>query len=150
MTLLASLFDFHRGYPNGSALAWPFLIKKTAGVPATIAAGSIVTQELSGTDTVIDLATTPNTSIADPVSPWLVMEGNDDYSGTFVEKVNAVRLGTGIVWRTDDYAAGTYTPGVAVSFSAGQVKVKAANEQIIGHVLEDLTATVGVVVIADY
>lgn len=150
MALLNSKFDLLRGYPNGSAMPWPFTIKKTGSplTPVTLAGGKIVTQELQGTTTVVDLATSPDLSSADPIDIWLVVEGNDDYSGEFVEKCNTVKIGTGVVWQTDDYAAGTYTPGVPVSFDGGQIKVKGANEQIAGHVLEDKTATDGIVVIS--
>lgn len=150
MSILDAKFDILRGYPNGSALVWPFAIKKT-GTPAvavSMPAGKLVTQELSGAATVVDLATTPDLSSADPIEVWLVVEGNDDYSGSYVDKIAAAKPGSGLIWETDDYAAGTYTPGTPVSFNAGQLKVKAANEQIVGHVLEDRTATKGTVVIS--
>lgn len=147
MSLLNSKFDILRGYPNGSALTWPFQIKKVGGAYVSVPAGSIVTTELSGTSTVVDKATSPNVSIADPKTMWLVVEGNDDFSGAYVQKCAACKLGTGIIWETDSYAAGAYTPGTPVSVSAGQIKVKAVNEQIIGYVLEDRTATKGTVVI---
>ena len=60
-----------------------------------------------------------------------------------------VRLGSGLIWSTTDYAAGSYPAGTAISFASGQVKVKASNEQIIGYVKEDKTATESKVVIAD-
>jgi len=148
MSILTSKFDILRGYPNGSALTWPFPIKKVAGVAVSLPGGVLVTQELSGIETVVDKATTPDTSSADNIDVWLVVEGNDDYSGEFVGSVAAVKPGSGLIWETDDYAAGVYTPGVAVSFNAGQIKVKAANEQIVGYVLEDKTATKGTVVIS--
>ena len=148
MSLLNSKFDVLRGYPNGSALTWPFEIKKNGSTPVTLAAGNIVTQELSGALTVVDKATTPNVTSADPLDVWLVVEGNDDFSGQFVNKCAAVKIGSGVIWKTDDYASGTYTPGVAVSYASGQLKVKASTEQIIGYVLEDRTATEGCVVVS--
>lgn len=149
MALLNSKFDILRGYPNGSALVWPFDIKKTGSPLAAVSlnGGVLVTTELQGTKTVVDLATTPDLSSADPVPVWLVLEGNDDYSGEFMDKVQAAKVGTGIIWETDQYEAGSYTPGTPVSFNAGKLKVKATNNQIIGHVLEDRTATKGTVVI---
>jgi len=149
MAILTSKFDFHRGYPNGSALAEPFKVKVNAGVPVSLPGGHLVTQELQNGETVMDAATTPDLSSADPKQVWLVMEGNDDYSGEYVKGGQACRVGSGLIWSTDQYTAGTYTPGVPVSFSAGKLKVKAANEQIIGFVLYDKTATEGKVYIAD-
>lgn len=149
MAILTSKFDFHRGYPNGSALAEPFTAKTNAGVAVSLPGGTLVTQENQSGVTVMDAATTPDLSSADPIQVWLVMEGNDDYSGEYVGGGQACRVGSGIIWSTDQYTAGSYTPGTSVSFSAGKLKVKAANEQIIGYVLYDKTATEGKVYIAD-
>lgn len=145
--LLNSKFDTLAGYPNGSALAWPFEIKKSGGVAVLLPIGTIVTTEKSGTTTVVNAATTPDLSTQNPKPMWVVVEGNDDFSGQFVGKCAAVKLGTGFIWETDQYTAGTYDPGTPVSVNAGKLKVKAANEQIIGYVLEDRTATKGTVVI---
>jgi hypothetical protein len=151
MSLLTSKVDFLRGFPGGFAgfaMCWPFTIKTTVGVAATLPIGTIVTQELSGGATVVDKATTPNTSIADPKEMWVVVEGNDDFSGQFTGKCNCAKLGSGIIWVASDYASGSYTAGTPVSVSAGQIKVKASNEQIIGYVLEDRTAIDSTVVIS--
>jgi hypothetical protein len=149
MAILNSTFDFHRGYPNGSALAEPFSIKKEAGVAVELSGGTIVTQEPSGTDTVVDKADSPilNGS-ADPAQMWLVVEGNDDFSGQFTDKCMCVLLGSGVIWSTGKYASGSYTPGTPVSVSGGKLKVKGTNEQIIGYVVYDKTATEGKVYIA--
>jgi len=147
MSLLNSKFDILRGYPNGSALTWPFQIKKTGGSYVNIPAGTIVTTELSGTATVVNAATTPDMSSAPSKPMWLVVEGNDDFSGQFVQKCAACKLGSGIIWETDSYAAGTYNPGQAVSVSAGQIKEYAVTNQVIGHVLENRVATKGTLVI---
>jgi hypothetical protein len=149
MAILNSKFDFHRGYPNGSALAEPFKVKKDAGVPVSLPGGMLVTQELQNGETVMDAATTPDITSADPVQVWLVMEGNDDYSGQFVEGGQACRVGSGLIWSTDQYEAGSYPPGTPVSFNAGKLKVKGATDQLIGYVLYDKTATEGKVYIAD-
>jgi len=86
MSLLNSKFDILRGYPNGSALVWPFAIKTTGSPPVAVAlpGGTIVTQELQGTQTVVAVMTSPNVSTHPPKEPWLVVEGNDDFSGQFV------------------------------------------------------------------
>lgn len=149
MAILNSKFDFHRGYPNGSALAEPFKVKKNAGVPVSLPGGTLVTQELQNGETVMDAATTPDITSVDPIQVWLVMEGNDDYSGQFVEGGQACRVGSGLIWSTDQYEAGSYAPGTPVSFNAGKLKVKGATDQLIGYVLYDKTATEGKVYIAD-
>lgn len=136
MALLNSKFDVKRGYPNGSAVHWDFTVKSTGGTYEAIAGGKIVTVQAASGLPVVTLATTPNTSIADEIDVYLVIEGNDDFSGTFVQKVSVLRFGSGFIFTTADYAAGSYAIGTKVSFSAGQIKVKATNEQIIGSVIE--------------
>lgn len=149
MSLLnTQTFDIQRGYPNGSAMAEPFPIKKSAGVAMSLPQGTIVTQELQDGQTVMAPATSPNLSTDDPKQMWVVVEGNDDYSGQFTGMCMCVLLGTGFMWWTKDYAAGSYTPGTPVSVNAGQIKVKATNNQIIGYVVHDKTATEQKVVVA--
>lgn len=147
MSLLNSNFDITRGYPNGSALAEPFAIKKVGSplAPESMPQGTIVTQETQNGATVMSAATTPDLSSADPVDAWLVVEGNDDYSGAYVGKIMACKCSTGLIWETDQITTGSYPAGTAVSFTAGKLKVKAANEQIIGYVIDDDTATKGTV-----
>ena len=147
MALLDSKFDIPRGYPNGSALAEPFAIKET-GTPLTpvlLAQGSLVTQETQNNKTVMNLASTPDLSSHDPIDVWLVVEGNDDYSGQYAKKIMACKCGSGLIWETDQLTAGSYPAGTPVSFNAGKVKVKAANEQIIGYVLDDFTSSKGTI-----
>jgi len=145
--LLNTKFNPSRGYPNGSALSEPFAIKKAGSplVPVILEQGSLVTQETQNGITVMDKATTPNLSSADPIDVWLVVEGNDDYSGEYTGKLMACKCMSGVIWDTNQYVAGSYVAGTPVSFSGGLLKVKAANEQIIGHVLDDNSATTGVI-----
>lgn len=145
MSLLASKFDPQRGYPNGSALAEPFKIKLSGGTPESLPIGTLVAPETQTGQTVVSAATTPDITSADPLDVWLVVEGNDDYSGAYVGKVMAVKCGSGIIWETDSYAAGTYAVGSAVSYSAGVLKEKGATEQIIGYVLDNFIATKGTI-----
>lgn len=141
-------FDIRRGYPNGSAMAEPFPIKKSGGVALSLPQGTIVTQELQDGQTVMAAATSPNLSVADPKQMWVVVEGNDDFSGQFTGMCMCVLLGTGFMWWTKSYAAGSYPAGTPVSVSAGQIKVKATNEQIIAYVVHDKTATESAVEVA--
>ena len=151
MSLLNSKFDILRGYPNGSALVWPFAIKTAGGppaVPVSLPGGTIVTQEASGVTTVVDKMTSPNISTTPPKEPWLVVEGNDDFSGQFVGKCACAKLGSGIIFETDQYDAGTYAPGTPVAASTGKIKEAGATDQIIGFVLLNNIATKGTVVVS--
>ena len=145
--LLNSKFDTPRGYPNGSALAEPFAIKKTGSplAPVTLEQGSLITQETQNGATVMDKATTPNVTVTDPIDVWLVVEGNDDYSGEYVEKVMACKCLSGLIWETDQMETGSYPAGTPLSFNAGKLKVKGATDQLIGHVLHDFTSTKGTI-----
>jgi len=153
MSLLNSKFDILRGYPNGSALTWPFPIKTSGSppVPVNLPGGTIVTQELQAGQTVVAAATSPIMTSANPKEPWLVVEGNDDFSSQFVGKCACAKLGSGIIFETDQYDTGTYTPGVPVTMNGGKIASLAtpdATKQIIGFVLEDRTATRGTVVVS--
>jgi hypothetical protein len=148
MALLNSKFDTPRGYPNGSALAEPFKIKKTGAplAPVSLPQGTLITQELQNNETVMDAATSPDLTAADPIDVWVVVEGNDDYSGEYVEKVMACKCLSGLIWETDQLTVGAYPPGTALSFSAGKLKPKTlVTEQIVGHVLHDYTSTKGTI-----
>jgi hypothetical protein len=149
MSVLASKFDITRGYPNG-ALEEDFPIKKTGTTYETIPAGHLVVPEADAAGAaVISAGTTPDTSQTDNAPVWLVVEGNDDFSGDYVKKAHCLRLGSGLIWETDQFAAGTYAVSTPVSFSAGKIKVKGSNEQIIGYVVANEVTARGVLRIAD-
>jgi hypothetical protein len=67
---------------------------------------------------------------------FVTVDGNTDFSGAFVQKLTC--LHGGVTIKTDQFLAGAYLPGLAVSFSAGKVKLfdsaALVPEQIIGFV----------------
>ena len=150
MSLLNSKFDILRGYPNGSALVWPFAIETTGSPPVAVAlpGGTLVTQKLQGSQTVVNTLTTPDITGFRPKEPWLVVEGNDDFSGQFVGKCACAKLTTGIIFETDQYEAGAYAPGTALCALGGKIKEAGATDQIIGWVLENRISTKGTVVVS--
>jgi len=145
MALLNNKFDVLRGWPREGALDESFLAKVTAGVPVTLPPGTVVTQQSA--DGSVDVASSPNVSIADALPVWVVVESNADFSGQFVGKVVCLRANAMFRLDPSNFAAGVYTPGTLVSFSAGQWKVAAANEQVIGEVIRNDTATDGTIVV---
>lgn len=145
MSKLNSLFDVLRGWPKEGAIDETFVIGQTTpGTFDAISVGMVVHQ---GTDGAVVAATTPNRSTTSALATWVVVEGNDDYSGTFLEK--AVCLRANAVFKLDpaNFNAGVYTPGTALTFSAGKWQPAVANGQIIGEVMKDDTATDGTITV---
>lgn len=93
--------------------------------PGTIPPGAIVVMNSSGKAVL-------GTAAADPQLVFVTVDGNMDFSGSFVQKLTC--LHGGVTIKTDQFLAGAYQPGLAVSFSAGKIKLKVAGEQIIGFV----------------
>jgi hypothetical protein len=143
--LLNSKFDVLRGWPREGAIDDTFGIHQTTpGTDDVLPRGMVVTV---GTDGLAVAATTPNRSTTDAVSTWIVVEGNDDYSSQFVKKVVALRANAEFQLDPANFNAGTYTPGVKLTFSAGKWQPATTNNQIIGEVLKDNTATDGTIVV---
>jgi hypothetical protein len=142
--LLNSKFDILRGYPNGGAIDETFPIHSSGGVFDSIVLGMVVRV---GTDGAVIAASTPDRSTVEAVATWVVVEGNDDFSGLFLEK--AVCLRSNAVFRLDpsNFNAGTYTSGVKLTFVSGKWQPAVTNNQIIGEVIEDNTATDGTIVV---
>lgn len=140
--LLNSKFDILHGFPKEGAIDKTFPIRLNAGVYDAIALGMVVFVNTTGA---VQAATTPNRTTTNSVAVWVVIEGNSDYSGTFLQK--AVCLRSNCVLRLDpaNLNAGTYTPGVKLTFSAGKWQPAVATNQIIAEVIADNTAVDGTI-----
>lgn len=140
--LLNSKFDILKGFPKEGAIDMTFPIHQSGGVYDSIVLGMVVKL---GTDGAVTPATTVNRSTTEGTSTWVVIEGNSDFSGTFLEK--AVCLRSNAVLRLDpsNLNAGSYTIGTKLTFSAGKWQPATTNDQIIGEVLADNTATDGTI-----
>lgn len=101
-------------------------------VAGTILPGTIVVMNSSG---LAALATAPDITAAEKVMPFVVFDGNVDYSGAYVQKLTCIA--GGIVFTTALFEAATYTPGLPLTFNAGQITPKTSfsdKRQIIGFV----------------
>jgi uncharacterized protein YaiE (UPF0345 family) len=99
----------------------------TAGV---IPPGAMVVLNTSGKAV---LATTLDLTMVDPQCVFVTIDGNTDFSGAFVQKLTC--LHGGVTIKTDQYDAGAYLPGLAVTVNNGKIKLKsAATQQIVGFV----------------
>lgn len=101
--------------------------------PGTIAPGAIVTMDTDGHAV---LATTPVVSgegAVDPLLVFVTVDGNMNYSGSFVQKLTV--LHGGVTIETDQFHPGAYAPGALVTYRDGRIALRAAaTEQIIGAV----------------
>jgi hypothetical protein len=134
MALLNNKFDILRGWPSSGAFDVTFPAHVTSGVADTLPPGSVVSVQSDGS---VALASTPDLTAADALPVWVVIEGNTDFSGTFLGKVVCLRGNA--VFRLDasNFAAGVYAVGTLLSFDSGQFKVAATKEQVIGEVLKN-------------
>lgn len=103
-------------------------------LPGSIPAGAIVTMDGSGQAV---LATTGNV-VASRLNAQMVfvaIDGNKDFSGSFVQKLTV--LHGGFTMKTDQYdvASGALNvPGTLVTFKSGKVHAAGANDQLLGVV----------------
>jgi hypothetical protein len=130
LAALAQVLDV----PNGMQLG-------ANGTPTagTIPPGAVVTMDANGKAI---LATSGDISVAAQTGKKLVfvtLDGNTDYSGSFVQKLTVLHGGFTMVTDQFDGVASSYTPGLAVSFDSGKVKLLSAmgdptKAQIMGYV----------------
>jgi hypothetical protein len=143
--ILNSKFDVLRGWPREGAIDESFIINQTVpNVDDLLPMGTVVTVNATGKAVA---ATTPNRATTNPVSTWIVVAGNDDFSSQFVHKVVGLRMNAEFKLDPSNFNAGVYTPGTKLTFSAGKWQVAVATNQIIGEVLQDNTATDGTIVV---
>jgi hypothetical protein len=140
--LLNSKFDILRGYPKEGAIDATYPIHVSSGTYDSIILGEVVKV---GTDGAVTAATTVNRSTTEGTAVWVVIEGNSDFSGTFLEKAVCLRANAVLRLDPSNINAGSYTIGTKLTFSAGKWQPAATNDQIIGEVLADNTATDGTI-----
>jgi len=158
MAVLSNKFDILRGWPNASAVAEDFIIGGTSSHPHK--QGQWVTLDTTVTDgTMTTLDNLNNTDSSVGVSCYLIIEGRDDYSSQFANRVTCligggymVRLPqTGVDSDGQNYnilsvAASNFAPGQPVKVADGvlapvpAIDVDAADEglaraSIVGRVM---------------
>ena len=85
-------------------------------------------------DGTVASASTPSSG-ADSIPVWVVIEGNDDFSGTFLEKVNCLRGDCVLQLDPANYSAGSYAPNTELTFSSGKFAAATTGQQIVAEVL---------------
>ena len=103
--------------------------------PGTIPPGAIVVMNNPTDGTAILAATAPAYTANTPVLAFVTIDGNMDFSGSFVEKITVFAGGFTMV--TDQWAStnGAFVPGAPVTFAAGKiVAMPSPATQLIGFV----------------
>lgn len=100
--------------------------------PGTIVAGHIVELDASGNAV---LGTSPDLNAGNSKMLWLVVTGNNDWSGMSARKINVAHGGLRADTEKFD-AAQSYTPGAPLIAAAGLLtpKVFGDNRQVVGYV----------------
>lgn len=151
MTILNSQFDVigHDPHPNARAGLMtvlpvdgapnPYSSLPASGTPVAgdIPAGAIVVMNSSGNAVMAD---NDNALTDAPALMFVTVDGDKDYDGAFVHKITCIQGGAEYRLDTNNFVAGSYTPGNALtcgdttSTSVGQFRVATAGEQIYGFV----------------
>jgi len=146
MSILNSKFDI-TSVDNPVALAALAQVLRVPGgmtlnsegtpVAGTIPAGTILRMDVDGTAitaTTADISTNVAVNAQNKVMTFITIDGNKDFTGSFVQKLTV--LNGGFTMLTDQFDAGAYTPGKLVSFNGGKIKLADADgsDQIIGVV----------------
>lgn len=150
MTILNSQFDVISHDPHRNALAGlmtvlavkdapgPYDSLPASGTPVAgnIPAGTIVVMDSNGEAVVADGA-----SVSAPAMLFLTVDGDQDYDGAFVHKITCIQGGGEFQLDTNNFVAGSYSPGdfltCANGADAGKFRVATAGEQIYGMVGAD-------------
>jgi hypothetical protein len=83
-----------------------------AGAWAFLESGSLIVEGYINLMTSVAVA-------SDKTSAWLVLEGNDQFDGSFVGRATALKLASGAVFKVKTAVANTLNPGDYVDADAG-------------------------------
>jgi hypothetical protein len=140
MALLNKKFDVLRGWPREGSIDEVFPVHVVSGSAVSIPLGSVVVQQSDGS---VDLATTGNLGSVNGAPVWLVVEGNDDFSATFVGSVTCIKGNAEVRLDPSNFISGSYAVNTMLTFSAGKFQPAVTGNQIIGWVIEDDRAVDG-------
>jgi len=148
MSQLNSLFDVLAGLsPHGkSALEYNF--KQKASESPILVEGMIAKVANEAGVPVLTKLTSANVgSTTPPDYPWLVIEGMDTSDAVTANKVTALALKSGVVFKVATASPGSFAVGDLVYANAGVIALVNAAQQAIGQVIE-VNATAGYLIIA--
>lgn len=99
MSNLESQFDIIKGWPNSSALHYPFKEKDGVSPSNPIEEGEIVAVEDESDVAVVNRYTSAPTASANPDHLWLVLQGTDQSDGEFTSKLVCLKMRTGLIFK---------------------------------------------------
>jgi hypothetical protein len=148
MSQLNSLFDVLAGLPphGKSALEYNFK-QKAAEAPILIEGmiGKVVNE--AGVPVLTKLTSANVGVVIPPDYPWLVIEGMDTSDAVTANKVTALALKSGVIFKVATAGPGGFAVGDLVYANNGIIAKVVAAQQSIGQVIE-INATSGYLVIA--
>ena len=150
MSNLNSKFDLLAGLPPHGRSAMEGNFKQKATPTATLVEGMVAAvEDESGTpvlDALTSAAATPwSGAPAAPDYPWLILQGMDQSDSAFVDKVTALVMHTGLVFKVETLVS--FAVGDLVYANAGVLAKVAASQQAIGQVIE-VNSAGGYIVVA--
>jgi len=142
--LLNSKFDILRGWPKEGAIEETFDVYSPGGTPVALPAGTVIYKRTDGT---VDKADTPNRSTTNGVATWVVIEGNDDYSGGWLNKVVALRANAMLRLDPSNFTAAELPASTKMTVQSGVFAAAVTNDPIIAEVVTDDQAVDGTIVV---
>lgn len=148
MSQLNSLFDILAGLPPHGKSALEYNFKQKAGEDPILIEGMIAKVDNESGVPVLTKLTSPNVGATTPPAyPWLVIEGMDTSDAATANKVTALALKSGVIFKVATSTPGSFAVGDLVYANAGIVAKVTAAQQAIGQVIE-VNTTSGYLIIA--
>lgn len=148
MSQLNSLFDVLAGLPphGKSALEYNFK-QKDVESPILVEGMIAKVANEAGVPVLTKLTSANIGATLPPDYPWLVIEGMDTSDAAVANKVTALALKSGVVFKVATASPGSFAVGDLVYANAGILAKVDAIQQAIGEVLE-VNATTGYLIVA--
>jgi len=148
MSQLNSLFDVLAGLPPHGKSAMEYNFKQKASETPILVEGMIGKVVNEAGVPVLTKLTSPNVGTTTPPAyPWLVIEGMDTSDAVTANKVTALALKSGVIFKVATASPGSFAVGDLVYANSGVVAKVSDTQQAIGQVIE-VNATSGYLIIA--
>jgi len=143
MAKLARKFDVLRGWPKEGAIDLVFKAN-AASITTPIKAGQLIQYDTAGGIGEIELATAVDIEAVGTKPIFLCVEGNEDFSGSFLDKVVALESNcVAVLESVHNYTFNAgMVPGAALTYAAGLwILASNVDHHVVGYVMENKHAT---------
>jgi len=148
MSQLNSLFDVIAGFPPQCKSALDENFKQKAAESPVLTEGMVAQVNNEAGLPVLTKLTSANVGDTTPPDyPWMVIEGMDSTDAAFVNKVTAVAMKSGAIFKVPHATPGSFSVGDLVYANAGVLTKVDAAQQAVGQVIE-VNTTAGYIVVA--